>query len=292
MRKMLVATPRSVIGERTDIPLTPYVLKSWLSGVGSAGSTGTYVTTQILFTSDLRLLERWIVDAAPFVQAGDVAYYPLIEQQQYATASYSKSEAYSGTRGFDMFRCWKSPHQIGQPLSFKATHAGLPDGEALLTEPDLAPLLNLELPVLEEISFDALFRVMADYPDELCSFRNLLYSCVDEIGTAAVGSNEFYAACRKIERQIQDGVRKLRSDYKKARIAAAFSLTGCAVASWTLALYCILGTGGGDILRVLGPGGIAYTASAAYSQYLVKTLELRDNPCYFLWVLGRTTAPP
>lgn len=287
MRKMLVATPKTVIGERSDTSLKAYLLRSELQRVASYPSTDTYITSDVLFTSDLRSLNQWMNDATSFIYSGDVAYYPLIEQRQSPARSYSKSQAYASGEGVDFFKLWRTPDYVSQLQSFDAKHAGLPDGEAMLTEEGIAPLLNLDLPVLEEVSFDALFRVMNDYPEELCSFRNFLYSSVADIQTAAIGSNEFYADCRKVERRIQDEIRKLRSGYKKARITAAFSLTGCAVASWTLALYCILGHGG-DILKVLGPGGIAYTASAAYSQYLVNCLDLRDNPCYFLWVLGKT----
>jgi hypothetical protein len=128
---------------------------------------------------------------------------------------------------------------------------------------------------------------MNDYPEELCTFRDFLQSKVEEMRQSAVGSEQFGNDCRKIERDIRDQIRKLNSDYKKTRLTTAFSLTGCAVATWTLALYCIT-QGTGDLLSFIGPGGVLLSASTALSKHLVKHLDLKDNPAYFLWMIGKT----
>jgi hypothetical protein len=105
--------------------------------------------------------------------------------------------------------------------------------------------------------------------------------------TLALGSVNFDHECRRVERDIRDRLRKLDSDHRSARFEAAISLTGCAMAGWTLALYCIL-QGAGNILTILGPGGLLYKVSADYGSYLMKCAGMKNNAAYFLWKIGRT----
>ena len=268
-RKMLVASPKTVVCENLEERsiLQAYILHHSCRETGFSYPAAYFRhELEVLFTTDLHSLKGWISEADKFFTGGNLSYYPLVQyikkEKQVMPKASGRSKAY--LEDFILL--------------------GLPDGDIMLSDKDFAPILNMELPVLENVDYNTLFKLMSDYPEELCSFRDFLQSKVEEMRTAAVGSEQFVKDCHKIEREIRDHIRKLDSDYKKNKLKAAFSLTGCAIASWTLALYCIL-QGTSNILTILGPGGIVYTASSAYSDYLVKRLNLKENPVYFLWLL-------
>jgi hypothetical protein len=92
-------------------------------------------------------------------------------------------------------------------------------------------------------------------------------------------------AMHRIEREIRAEIRKFESDFDRSDLKTAISAAGCVVASFTLALYCILHMEP-NVLSVLGPGGVLYKISDLYMERKLKQLELRENPAYFLWVLN------
>jgi len=288
-RKMLLATPKTIVGENIEDKqsLTAHVLRqagsiSWIHG-GYPQVSITQVI-DVLLTSDIKSLRKWYLETNKFIHNGFLDYYPLIKTVE---SSISGSPKFVTQNQDPTFPFNAYPDQLTLE-TFSAPHIGLPDGDIMLSHKEYAPILNLDLPVLEEVDFDTLYKLMSDYPEELLAFRDFLHSEVDNMRDAAVGSEHFSQDCRRIERNIRSQMRKLSSDYKKAKLKTAFALTGCAIASWTLVLYCLV-KGTGDLLAVLGPGGILTTVSAAYSDYLVKRLGLKDDPVYFLWMIGDTS---
>jgi hypothetical protein len=279
-RKMLIATPTTILGESTDdvSALKPYLLSSGVCE--SVPGCSEYFNT-VLFSADLRSLRAWLSATARFIETNSLAYYPLTKEIHHGV-NWGRASCGSGI-------VYTLSLPVSPPLgSFDALHLGVLDGTVMLTHSEFVPLLAIDLPFLANVTFDDLFQVMSDYPDELCSFRSFLQSKLDDLRNAVIGSEGFSRQCRRLEREIHEQLRKLKSDYKKATIKSAFEMTGCAVASWTLAIYCLLH--GSDLLSVLGPGGIAYKMSSAYSEYVVKRLELKENPVYLLWVLGKVAS--
>jgi hypothetical protein len=219
-----------------------------------------------------------------FAHSGQLKYHPLIEIFTGSTSIHSG----------ESYKLREQPMQFWQPpetltlRTFSAPHTALIDGDIHLTDAEFVPLLSLELPSLEGVDFQALGRLMSDYPEELCSFRDFLMNTIEGLRIASVASGDFDASCKRADRELREQLRKVRSDFRKSQLTGAFSLTGCAVASWALALYCII-EGKGDILKLVGPGGAVVSLSAALSAYLQKRLELKDNPAYFLWLIERQT---
>ncbi|NMC15892.1 MAG: hypothetical protein GYA40_04520 [Chloroflexi bacterium] len=284
-KKMVLASPQTIVRESTEDPST---LKRYLFADNtsilhsdSGGYTFEY-TFDVLFSSDILRLNQWLSETRPFLESGNLAYYPIIK-----SFSETKNVGRGGAYSQGAIPSFWTLSPSFKPETFNAPHLGVPDGDIMLTHSEFAPILNLELPVLENLDFKTLFKLMSDYPEEMCSFRDFLQVKMDEMRKVAIGSEEFSRDCNRIEREIREHLRKLDSDYKKGKLKSAFVLTGCAVAGWTLAIYCFL-QGNGNVLTVLGPGGLAYTASAAYSDYLIKRLELKDDPVYFLWLLGKS----
>jgi hypothetical protein len=252
-------------------------------GYERRGGYGLYSTFKVLYTSDLVVLENWLSQSQPFLETENIFYLPL-------SKNFDLDEAVSVDKpNIDSLLKQLPIQKLGlQDINpFKTPHLGFRDGDVKLSRPEFVPILNIELPALEEIDLKNLSKLMKDYPDELCSFRDFLLSQVDKMRSAAIESEHFDQDCRGIEREIRDQLRKVKSDYKKAKLKLAFSLTGGIIASFTLVLYCVI-RGSGDILSILGPGGVVYQLSSAYSEYLASKLEMKDNPVYFLWQLGES----
>jgi hypothetical protein len=286
-KKMLVATPQTVVGERSDDleNMQAYVL-DYEIGMDQAASTysspAMRYTYEVAFSNDLPHLRNWFFEAEPFIKTGQLAYYPLLTRVS-NTIGIGRGNAVAGR---------PSPVFVGSLQdvhidNFEAPHLGLPDGDIMLTDPDFAPIINLDLPVLTGVDYKTLFTVMNDHPDEMQSFRDFLHGQVEELRGTAVTSADFGSDLRRIERDVRDRVRKLDSDFKQAKLKATFSVVGCVVATWTLALYCMV-KGSPDTLSLIGPGGIVYVATDAYADYWTKKLAMKTEPAYFLWVLGKS----
>jgi hypothetical protein len=278
-RKMLLASPKTIVAESSDNPavLRRYFLHRTDSGMASDKNISTWA--DILLTADLNKLKRWLLDTREFQDSGSLSYFPLTHSVMLESHHISQNP-FSGRAYYPM------PSALDL-RTFDAPHLGLVDGDLMLSDPIFTPLLNITLPVLENTDFCTLFRLMSDFPQETTSFRNYLLDKVEEARGAAVGSEQFSQDCRRIEREIREEIRKLQSDFKRSDMKSAFTAAGCVVASFTLALYCILHTAP-NVLTLLGPGGALYKISDVYIDRKLKQLELKENPAYFLWVLGKT----
>jgi hypothetical protein len=164
-------------------------------------------------------------------------------------------------------------------------HLGAPNGEVLVSDPNFVPLLNLDIPFLESASLDNIYRVMQDYPDELCAFRSFLFKNIDRIKDKRLESETFAADLETIRREIDDQIRKLRSDLKRSKLKHYIDIAGGIAAAFTLAVFCVV-QHDSHTMAVIGPGGFLYVLSTKVAEYLSSRLTLRDNPAYFLWMIG------
>jgi hypothetical protein len=283
-KKMLLASPHTVMGELPNkANLKAYLLQDNSKTV--AGLSSGYIfnySFDILLTQDLGQLHNWFSETQPFIKSGSLDYFPLIHNIQY-TKDVGRGAIYSHGA---IPSYWTLDQDITLE-TFKAPYLGVSNGDIMLTRSEFAPILNLDLPVLENIDMHRLYQLMADHPNELSSFRDYLMDKMDDMNQSAVGSEQFGRDIAKIERDLRDQLRKLDSDLKKASLKTAVALSGSAIATWTLAIFCIL-KGHADLLTVLGPGGVLLPIGAAYSDYLVERLSLKDNPVFFLWEIGKT----
>jgi len=288
-RKMLLAAPRTVVAEvhAPESPLRRFLVRCGSRSQYAGGrSSVEWFDWEVIETADLSALLGWLDAAAPFVAGGAIDYWPRLARLS-TSASLGVSELTPGSefgrRSIPIPKSW-------DPATFDAPHLATPDGEIALSEPGFAPLFQIDIPVLEEVSFDRLHAIMRDHPAELGAFREHLRDQLDEAGAAAVGSERFARNCRRIERNLHDRLQLLSADLKRARLKAAITSAGCAVAAWTLAVYCIVQEHG-EVLRVLGPGGLVYTLSQTYAEYLLRRMELRERPVQFLWRIGQSRSP-
>ncbi|MBV9886517.1 MAG: hypothetical protein JO119_08230 [Acidobacteria bacterium] len=226
-------------------------------------------------------LKSWIREAEQFLNLGSLSYIPQVQSvETNELFSFSSSSYWDGRASYPM------PESF-ELRTFDAPHLGVPDGDLMLSDSTFAPLLNITLPALENIEYNDLYQIMADYPEQLCSFRDYLLNNLEAARTAAVGSEQFVKDCKRIERGIKAESRKLESDFARSDLKAALSAAGCVIASFTLFLYCIIHTAP-DVLSILGPGGALYKISDIYMERKLRQLELRENQAYFLWILGKT----
>jgi len=280
-RKMVMACPRTIFAEeRSDSSkLNNYLINTEHRTVPSGSRNWIdYTTWKILSTNDMGLLRKWLYEIKPFIENNTINYWPLL----------SKLEA-SLSRGVSQPR--NGPGILSEPIpvenTFEAPHIGLLSGDVAFTDSALVPLLTVDIPEIDNVSYSTLSTLMADHPEELTSFQRYLWNNLESARNSAIESESFYADCKRIERNILDDLKKLNSDYRKSKIKNSFSTTGCAVASWTLALYAIQHDSA-DILKVLGAGGVAHQLSSAWKEYFLSGLSLKDSPVYFLWRLDRS----
>jgi hypothetical protein len=95
----------------------------------------------------------------------------------------------------------------------------------------------------------------------------------------------FGADLQAVRREIDDSLQKLKADLARARMKHYIELTGGITAAFTLAVVCLT-QHDSHTLAVIGPGGFLYVLSTKVSDYLSARLNLKDNPTYFLWMLG------
>lgn len=293
-KRMLLAAPKTVFAEATDnlMSLKRYLVNIRTESPYMGGRVGAmYYYWDIVLSSDLPAVYTWLVGTQDFRSEGSLDYWPIFSS--FNTYQSLGRDLYTATQGSDLwnriFERTPIPESWIPKDTFEAPHLGFQDGDLMLTEARWAPLFHIDLPAIEGTDFSTLRKLMLDFPEELCSFRDWLYKVLDSLRDTAIGSESFTRECHKAEIALRDHLRKLNSDYHKTKIKTAFSLTGCAVASWTLAIYCIL-KGEGNILTLLGPGGIAYKLSSDYCEYITRMLELKENPVYILWRIGKGRA--
>jgi hypothetical protein len=171
--------------------------------------------------------------------------------------------------------------------TFHAPHIGLPDGQVSFTDPDIVPIVNLELPVLENVDLKVLHDIFQENPDALQSFRSFLGKKADEMRSKSIGSETFAKDVKRIGRELDDGVRKIDNAFKKHRMRSLIAASGAAVMTWSLALYCII-TGDAEVLKFIGPSGVLYVIGKEYTEYYTSALGLKDDPVYLLWVIGKS----
>lgn len=296
-KKLLGVAPRVVVGEQlTDLRKYVFSVES-SAGTGpvhSAGDPMFYAISQdvvVFYSSDAPRVRQYLVDTAPFQDSGQLAYYPLIETQHQEReleprARPSHLALLKGIQWSEDFAWWDlDPTTLP---SFDAPYLGLPDGTIRLSHPEYAPLFSLQLPCFDT-DYDTLKKVMDEHEDTLGPFRDFLTGSMDETRDSFIGSEQYGRDLRRIDREISGQLRKLESDLRKARLTTAFTAGGIGFGAFALSVYAIAKQQG-DLLAFLGPGGVVTSAGAALSKRLIDRYELRDNPVYFLWELGKAQA--
>lgn len=277
-RKLVIGSPKSTICESFDAPdiLRPFQIS--LTGddapwSGSPYSRNYTIERRILWPSDPKRVFDWYFAVKPFINDSTINYNPHLTTQTERISVWKTNKP-------DVIRL-SSPkfHKIDAP------HFAVPDGEIRVDDPNFVPLLNLDIPFLAEASLDDIQKLIKDYPEELATFRNFLFKNIDKIKRKTVGSEDLSGDLLSIRREIEDNVRKLKSDLAKAKIKHYVEIVGGVAAAFSLTLYCLV-SNQMNVLSVVGPGGVLLGLSKVVADYWSSRLTLKANPVYFLWMIG------
>ena len=227
----------------------------------------------ILWTASPQRIHNWFLAARSLIDASTIDYLPHVTMESEQISVWKTNRADFSRLAAPVFQHLDTPH------------VALPDNAVLVSDPNFVPLLNLEIPFLESASLEHIHAVMRDHPDELCSFRDFLFRTIDKIKDRSLQSASFGADLQAVRREIDDSLRKLKADFTRSRMKHYIELTGGVAAAFTLAVVCLV-QHDGHTLAVIGPGGFLYVLSSKISDYLTARLNLKDNPAYFLWLLG------
>jgi len=222
-------------------------------------------------------LAKWIDNIEGFLDEGTILYTPLLRKVSSSGGKYDQME---GRHTFNF------PDWIDSLECFSAPHIALSDKNIKINRIEFRPLFHIDLPFIQNVDLKFLKTIIDDNPEKLGAFRDFLLDQLSSTQSIALGSEQFSNECRRIERDIRSELRKLNTAIKTSRIKNITSLVGGTIATWTLALFCIIHDQP-DVLKVLGPGGAVWTLSSAYMEYLTGKILRSDNPVYFLWLLGQ-----
>jgi hypothetical protein len=277
-RKLVIGSPQSMICESAQGSNLLRPVRLSFSAHQTSVSNSHYTTyhlihRSILWTANPNRIYNWYSAAQSLIDDSTLDYLPHISFES-ETVSVWKTNS-------PEFTHLASP--TFQHLDNQ--HVAIADGDVLVNDPNFVPLLNLDIPFLESASLDNIHQIMRDHPDELSSFRNFLFKNIDKIKDKNLDSATFGSDLQVINREIDDNIRKLRSDLARSRLKHYIDLTGGIAAAFTLSVIC-LSQHDTHTLAVVGPGGFLYVLSSKISDYLSARLSLRDCPVYFLWLLG------
>lgn len=245
--------------------------------IDSANYTGVHTITRnsIRFkTNDLQQVQEWYRTSSSMLSSGRIVYCPYIHNTGFSTEE---------DRDTGEYRHWDETKIILNPSHlFRA----MPDHDVMVTDPTTVPLFTLQIPGLENITPSQLARLMDDYPDALLSFRNLLQRKLLTFD-AVIGSNDFARQLRMIDLEIQDGLKKLTSDFRRLRRKSIIEAIGAEAVTWTLFVLVFL-TSPSNLLSIVLPGGAIAAAAKAWAKYLDDRSSLQDNHLYFLFLVSNT----
>lgn len=286
-KKIVIGSPRTVISEKLNGPnsLDTILLdhKTYQIYPAPGGLYPRYVTRRTyLYTANSAALYDWLRQSSAFLEDSTLKYRPLITRIEDEVMLHKMYR-----HGQDRLAFPSADSTTFETIN--TPHIGLPDGQIAFNDPNMVPLINLSLPTLENIDLGMLHKLMSDYPEELCAFRDFLHQKIEEMRSKSIESETFYSDVRSIEREIRSELRKLNSDIKKAKIKTALESAGVVIAAWTLAFYLVL-SNDANVLTFLGPSGAVVATSKVVSDYLNNRLALKENAAYFLWVVGKTGA--
>ncbi len=285
-RKLVLGVPRSTICESSDSfnALKPIQLSFNAQSTSSPHAHGFSHYTRyyklernVWWTANAEQIFNWQAAAKSLIDSSALNYSPHVTTEAETVGVWKTNRPEFTGLATPTFKQLNTPHQA------------VPSGDVYVSDPALVPLINLEIPFLETASLDDLHKIIQDYPEELSSFRNFLYRSIDGLHDKQLSSPTFGSDLLRIRRDLDDQIRKLRSDLKKAQVKHYTEMIGGISAAFALVVYCFVQQDS-HTWAVIGPGGFAYALSTKFSEYLISKLSLKDSPVYFLWMLGPGTS--
>jgi hypothetical protein len=293
LRKMLLMTDSFSFCElpRDRSQLRGFLLSAENRNYHVYKSTGTNMYYRIAFASNIAAVVSLLSTMSRFTTDGKASYFSNIieiqngDQVPYYVELSERDEAIRS--GYWRLGPYFTFPKFAVPKLVDAPFIASPDDDIGVNVRELAPLMELHLPVIEQTTFNDLHRIMGDEPVAFAMFKSFLTSAIESLGASTIGSEHFSRNAARIEKSLKDELVRLKTTMSAGRIRTANNVVGGAIALCTLSLFCLL-TDHGDVLKFIGPGGAVFTLSSAFSNYWAERIELKKNPVYFLWLLSKS----
>lgn len=241
--------------------------------------------TYYLKCSDLESVGKWLRDCKPLLVNGKIFYMPNIIVNQ--------------IREIDYPGIFSQTEYIHQPLQNYVLDV-VQDNKKLVQEGTnreyetfrfqpkaiskfLYPIMETEIPFIDNIGLETFSKISIDETEALDSFRSYLRAkYIDLSGTE--GSEQQEREITKISFEIQDGLKKLQSDFKKLSRKTAFQATGATIALTGTILVAVNANMFSQIPELLGVSGGVFGVAKILNDYFREKNDLKESPYYYLWI--------
>lgn len=225
------------------------------------------IYTRHIYTSDWKALKSWLKYMSQFIQSGNAVYLPRIETQDKLVTRNAPPPTVN----------------IVDPIFDKANYLVQSDPAIRMESAQLAPMFDLEIPSIDLVSGETLYRICEDEKDSLERLRDTLVIAFNE-SEKAWGSEHYEGQIDKIQRTIiNEGIRQIRSDMKALRRKNVIQAAGAAIGYTALTVSIVLGMD--PLVQILGPAGLSAYLAKQITDYMDEVKKIRERPMFFLWKL-------
>lgn len=254
---------------------------------GAAFKRDTYDVR--FLTNNLQSLETWFHSSKAMIDSGRILYLPTFEKLDL------KDEWFLSYTGEDPGEFhMPSPRNEEVVSRIRLPNPGLfpttMESDFNIGDPNLIPLLQLDIPALESLSLSQLTRIMDDYPDKLLSFRNHLQKQLLNLQNS-LDSGRSGAELRMITADLKDRLFKLTDDLKQLQKVTAIEVLGAQLITWSLFVFVFMSSPN-ELLKILLPGGAVASATTSLTKYLKEHWRLKRDPVYFLFLVSKRAKVP
>jgi hypothetical protein len=248
----------------------------------SMGSTGgaammesynkDHTTTMYgMYCPSLEQLGCWILDAEALLKAGLAWYLPSYALSTFRVDNYERQPP------------------VGVPAQVRAIDYLIRDGRAIdasgaepIKSQLVRPVLQMELPFIEGVGLRDFSKITVEEFDSYAAFRGFLRLRFMEMDQA-MNSTQSDRDLLKLGQQIENEVRSVHSQIKKAKRNRAIAAAGTAVGCVTAILVAVYGPAMDAVITALG------TSSPGVWKMINVANDIRglhDDRWYYVWALG------
>jgi len=241
--------------------------------------------TYYLKCSDLESVGIWLKACKPLLVSGKIFYMPNIIVNQIRELDYpgvfSRTEYVQKPLQDYVLNVAKDNKKLIQEGTSKEIETFRFQPKAV--SKFIHPLMETEIPFIDNVGLETFSKISVDETEALDSFRSYLRTKFIDL-EAAEGSEQQERELTKISFEIQDGIKKLQSDFKSLSRKTAFQATGATIALTTAILVAVNANMFGKIPELLGVSGGVFGVAKMFNDFFGEKSDLKESPYYYLWL--------
>jgi hypothetical protein len=139
-------------------------------------------------------------------------------------------------------------------------------------------LFDIAVPFIQGVPFDKLHTIIEDEQDSVLMLRKKLREVV------ATAQENKKNIVEMINDEVTPQIAVLNKRFNKIAQSTAVRIWGASIGTITLSLFSIYSPESISLVTLLGAGGLI---TKEYASYVEKLHELKEDPFYLLWKLGK-----